>query len=145
MATVHDILAGKGAAVHAVDEDMSVLEATQQMNRHQIGALMVTDEGRVVGMFTERDVLRRVVAERRDPDATRVGEVMTTQVVCCTADQSLDEARSIMKQKRIRHLPVLDGEDGPIGVISIGDLNAWCIEDGEAKIQYMEDYIYGRV
>ena len=148
MATVRDILAGKDTAVHTIDENMSVLEATQLMNRHQIGALIVAGGGdgeKVLGIFTERDVLRRVVAEQRDPAATRVGDVMTDRVVCCTADQPIDEARSIMKQRRVRHLPVVDGENGPIGVISIGDLNAWSIQDGEVKIQYMEDYIYGRV
>ena len=146
MPTVHDVLAVKGNRVHTVRKDTSVLEATQRMNQHQIGALVVTDSaGRLVGMFTERDVLRRIVAEQRDSAATPVEAVMTRKVVSCHEDEMLDGARGAMAQRRIRHLPVVDDEDRLIGLISIGDLNAWCLRDGEARIAYMESYIYGRV
>ena len=77
MATVHDVLASKGATLHTIDASVNVLEATQIMNQHKIGALVVTEAGRVTGMFTERDVLRRVVAEQLLPATVRVGDVMT--------------------------------------------------------------------
>ena len=145
MPTVHDVLAIKGSHVHTTRKDTSVLEATQQMNRHKIGALVVVDSNEhVVGMFTERDVLRRIVAEQRDPAATPVEAVMTRNVVSCHEEDMLDEVRGIMAQRRIRHLPVVDDDDMITGMISIGDLNAWCIHDGEIKIAYMESYLYGR-
>lgn len=145
MPTVHDMLAVKGSHVYTVRKDTSVLEATQQMNEYSIGALVVVDSaGRVVGMFTERDVLRRVVAEQRDPASNPVEAVMTRNVVSCHEEDMLDEVRAIMAQRRVRHLPVVDDDDMLVGLISIGDLNAWCIHDGEMKIAYMESYLYGR-
>lgn len=145
MPTVQDVLMAKGSSVHTVRGDVSVLQATQLMNRHQIGALVVTDgDDHVLGMFTERDVLRRIVAEQRDPAGTPVNAVMTRRVVCCSPEDSLNRARAIMAERRVRHLPVVDSDDRLLGLISIGDLNAWCIQDGEITIRYMQDYIYGR-
>jgi CBS domain-containing protein len=114
------------------------------MNEHKIGSLVVIDDGELVGIFTERDVLRRVVGERRDPVSTRVEEVMTTEVVCCTPDTPLDEARSAMKNRRIRHLPVVDEHRQLRGLISIGDLNAYQTNDQEHTIHLLEAYLYGR-
>src|SRR5262245_24443076 len=110
MATVNDILADKGSQVFTTGKSATVLEAALVMNEHRIGALVVLEDGRVAGMFTERDVLRRVVAERRDPVATPVAEVMTHEVVVCTPATPLEEARGVMKNRRIRHLPVVDGD-----------------------------------
>src|SRR5438105_8634517 len=94
------------------------------MNEHKIGALVVMEAGRVAGMFTERDVLRRVVAEQRQPSEVRVGEVMTREVICCEPHTDLDEVSAIMKNHRVRHLPVC-GEGGKLlGLVSIGDVNA---------------------
>jgi CBS domain-containing protein len=145
MPTVHDVLMAKGSTVHTIRGDVSVLEATQLMNRHQIGALVVTDgDDHVMGMFTERDVLRRIVAEQRNPAGTPVSAVMTRRVVCCHADDDLNRARAIMAERRVRHLPVTDSDERLLGLISIGDLNAWSIQDGEITIAYMKDYIHGR-
>jgi CBS domain-containing protein len=115
------------------------------MNEHKIGSLVVLEAGQVVGMFTERDVLRRVVGEQRDPARTRVGEVMTTEVVCCTPETTIDEARGAMKNRRIRHLPLVDGDRRLQGLISIGDLNAYQASDHEQTIYWLHEYIYGRV
>jgi CBS domain-containing protein len=145
MATVNDLLKEKGSLVHSVPHTSTVLEATQLMNQHSIGALVVRDQDRLVGIFTERDVLRRVVAESRAPAAVRVEEVMTTEVACCTPETSLDEVRGVMKRQRVRHLPVL-AEDGQLlGLISIGDLNAYQASDQESTIHYLHEYLYGRV
>lgn len=145
MATVRDILSIKGSQVWTVVKSASVLDAALVMNDHKIGSLVVLDEERVVGMFTERDVLRRIVAERRDPAATVVADVMTTEVVCCTLATPIDEARSAMKNRRIRHLPVVDPHKRLQGLISIGDLNAYQTNHQEQTIHLLEEYLHGRV
>jgi CBS domain-containing protein len=145
MARVRDILERKGTQVQTVGKDATVLQAALLMNEHHIGSLVVLDDDRVVGIFTERDVLRRIVAERRDPATTRVAEVMTTDVYCCTPQTSLDEARAAIRDRRVRHLPVC-GEGGRLaGLVSIGDLNAWQAADQEQTIFLMSEYLYGRV
>jgi CBS domain-containing protein len=145
MATVRDILTRKGSHVWAIGKGATVLDAALLMNEHKIGALVVLDQGEVVGMFTERDVLVRVVAARRDPAETRVEEVMTREVVCCTPETTLDEARGAMKNRRIRHLPVVDGGRKLLGLASIGDLNAFHADSQEQTIHLLNEYLYGRV
>jgi CBS domain-containing protein len=123
-----------------------VLRAAVLMNEKKIGALVVIDDaGAVVGMFTERDVLHRVVAQRRDPATTLVSDVMTGAVLCCQPDTHLDEARAVMKTKRIRHLPVVDAKGALAGMISIGDLNAYLSAGQEQTIHLLQEYMYGRV
>ena len=145
MASVRDILATKGSQVLTIGKDATVLEAALLMNEHRVGALVVTEAGRIVGMFTERDVLRRVVGERRDPVTTPVSTVMSTEVVCCTPETSVEEARGAMKNRRIRHLPVADGDGKILGLISIGDLNAYQTTSQEHTIYMLHEYLYGRV
>jgi CBS domain-containing protein len=120
----------------------TVLEAARLMNEHRIGALCVVDAGHVLlGMFTERDILTRVVAERRDPEATRIQEVMTQPVIACQPSTSSDELRRIMRQCRIRHIPILD-EDMLLGIVSIGDLNVAEVQVMTETISYLEQYMY---
>ncbi len=145
MATVRDILAVKGSQVWTVGREATVLQAALLMNEHKIGALVVLDQERVVGMFTERDVLRRVVGEQRDPNRTRVGEVMTSEVFGCTLETTLEEARGAMKHRRIRHLPVVEDGNRLLGLISIGDLNAQQVAHQEQTIHLLHEYLYGRV
>jgi CBS domain-containing protein len=145
MSQVSTILERKGRQVWTVGKDATVLQAALLMNDHKIGALVVTDGGRIVGMFTERDVLRRVVGEQRDPTRTMVYEVMTDEVVCCSPGTNLEEARSSMKNRRIRHLPVVDGDGGLLGLVSIGDLNAHHQGEQEQTIFLLNEYLYGRV
>lgn len=145
MSKVVEILHEKGSQVYSIGKEATVLDAALLMNDHKIGALVVTEAGQVVGMFTERDVLRRVVAERRDPAQTTIGEVMTADVVCSTAETTIDEARHVMKTRRIRHLPVVDDEVGLLGMVSIGDLNAWQLDGQERTIHSLHEYLYGRV
>ena len=144
MGTVREILARKGSQVWSVGKEASVLDAALLMNEHRIGALVVLEEGRVAGMFTERDVLRRVVAEQRDPARTRVGEIMTDEVICGTLETSIEEARGAMKNRRIRHLPLVDGDRRLLGLISIGDLNAHEATSQEQTIHLLQEYLYGR-
>jgi CBS domain-containing protein len=145
MLKVRDILAQKGTCVHTVGPSMPVIEAALLMNEHRIGALVVALDQEIIGMFTERDVLRRVVGEHRDPAATLVQDVMSTEVVCCTPETSIEEARGAMKNRRIRHLPVVNDGNALIGLISIGDLNAHQATSQEQTIYLMQEYLYGRV
>ena len=144
MPCVGDILSNKGVQVQTVGPQTTVLDAALFMNKEKIGCLAVTDGARLVGMFSERDILRRVVAARRDPATTTVGDVMTAEVVCCRLHTTLLEARGVMKNRRIRHLPVLDDDEKLCGMISIGDLNAQEMHEHESTIYIMEQYIYGR-
>jgi CBS domain-containing protein len=114
------------------------------MNAHEVGALVVMRGGRVVGMFTERDVLRRVMAEMLPSDSVCVSEVMTGEVICCPPDMDIEDVSRIMKDRKIRHLPVCDIDGELQGLISIGDLNAFYASTQEQTISYLTDYIYGR-
>jgi CBS domain-containing protein len=145
MPTVKEILVKKGTQVITIDPNATVLDAALLMNEHKIGSLVVMEEGQLVGMFTERDVLRRVVGEHRDPLTTMVAEVMSTEVACCTLETKLDEARVAMMNRRIRHLPVTDGYRHLLGLISIGDLNAYQATSQEQTIYLLQEYLYGRV
>jgi CBS domain-containing protein len=145
MATVRDILSKKGFHIWLVGKDATVLQAALLMNEHKIGSLVVMDQDRMAGMFTERDILQRVVGEQRDPARTTVGEVMTVEVACCTLQTTIEEARMALKERRIRHLPVIDGEGHLLGLISIGDLNAYEAFSLEQTIFLMDEYIHGRV
>jgi CBS domain-containing protein len=142
---VKDILAIKGSRVVAIGPNATVLNAALVMNEHRIGALVVKHGDDVVGMFTERDVLQRVLAQQLDPAQTPVDQVMTPDVVCCTLETPLDEVRGAFKNRRIRHLPVVDGDRHLVGLVSIGDLNAYESAAQEQTIHLLHEYLYGRV
>ncbi len=144
MPAVRDILRQKGNRVFYVEASTTVLDATRLMNEHGIGAVVVLEQEQVVGIFTERDVLRRVVAQERVPSQVPVREVMTREVICCSPETKLDEARSVMKNRRIRHLPVVNGDGSLAGMISIGDLNAYDANSQETTIYLLHEYLYGR-
>ena len=141
MATVRDILNRKGAAVIAVPPATTVLDAAQLMNDRGIGAVLVTDGTTLAGIFTERDVMRRVVATRRDPATTPVSQVMTASLVTTTANATVEECASLMTARRIRHLPVLDG-DALAGVVTIGDLMAFQVDEQASTIAQLNSYVY---
>jgi CBS domain-containing protein len=144
MPTALDILSNKESTIHSIEPHATVLAATNKMNQHKLGALVVKHEGRIVGMFTERDVLRRVVGEQRDPSTATVAQVMTSDVICVGPTTDIDEIGAIMQQRRIRHLPVCDQDGELLGMISIGDLNAFRSINQEAHIHFLSEYIYGR-
>lgn len=143
MRTVQDILNKKGSDVAAIPKDASVLEAARIMNDRRIGALVVLDADRVVGIVTERDVLNRVVAVEKAPGTTHVGEVMTSPCACGKVQTTLHECREVMTAKRIRHLPIVEG--GQLcGLVSIGDIMAAEAENLDTTIEYLNQYLYGR-
>ena len=145
MATVRDILRIKGSHVLSIGPEATVLDAALLMNEHKIGSLLVMSGGQLIGIITERDILHRVVVNRRDPGVTPVLDVMTTEVICCQPHTPLEEARGVLKNRRIRHLPVVDEGKELCGLISIGDLNAHETHDHEHTIHVLHEYIYGRV
>ena len=145
MPTVSDVLAVKGNQVHSVSPKTTVLDTIRKMNQHKIGAVLVMQDGQVAGMFTERDVLRRVIGEERNPATATVDQVMTEDVICCKPETDLDEVSTIMKQKKIRHVPICDDDGKLHGMVSIGDVNAYHASNQEAQIHFLNEYIYGRV
>ncbi len=143
MPNIQAILQRKGADVATIDRHANVLDAAKLMNDKRIGALIVRDNDKIVGIFTERDILRRIVAAGKSPGDTIMGDVMTSPMVCCTREATLDECRSIMSEKRIRHIPIV--ENGQLyGLISAGDIMASECEHQQTTIEYLHEYLYGR-
>jgi len=134
------VLEGKGCSVETVSPQTMVLTAVQRMNESKIGALVVTEHDRPIGIFTERDVLVRVVAAGLDPRITPVGEVMTRNPVVVRPEVSVGEAMMVITQRRCRHLPVMD-ERGVCGLISIGDLTSWVVRHQQRTIEDLHDYM----
>ena len=144
MDTVLEILAGKPRGVISTPPDATVREATRLMNEHGIGSLLVVSGSRLVGIFTERDVLRRVVADGRPPDLTAVGEVMTRELVCCPPRAAVEDVADLMRRRRVRHVPVVDEDDAVVGLVSIGDINAQRFAACATELGQVRDYILGR-
>jgi len=141
--TLDNVLAAKGGAIHYVPPETTVLHAVEKMNRERIGAVLVCISGEMVGIFTERDVLCRVVGEGRDPASTQVIDVMTTEVVAVRSTTSVEEAMAVISERRFRHLPVVD--DGKlVGVVSSGDLTRRVSRDQEGHIQDLMNFITGK-
>ncbi len=137
------LIADKGNRVHSIEPTATVIEAVRRMNDSGIGALLVTRAGNPVGIFTERDVLRRVIARGLDPLTTPLGEVMTREIVVVGPSVTVGEAMAIVTAKRIRHLPVV--ENGKLlGLVSSGDLTRWVSRGRENQIQQLVEFITGK-
>jgi CBS domain-containing protein len=137
------ILEEKGRGLHVTRPEATVIEAVDLMCQARVGALLVMQRETLVGIFSERDVMSRVVLVGLDPKLTCVGDVMTRNVVCVETDISADEAMAIITSRRLRHLPVVEGRR-VVGVVSIGDLVRWSISDREQSIEQLRDYVSGR-
>ena len=118
----------------------SVLDAAKRMNAEHIGSLPVLSGGQLVGIFTERDVLKRIVADGRDPSSTTIGEVMSTPVTFATPDTPLSALRTVMRDEHIRHIPIVQ-DNVPIAMISIGDLNRAQADEQDETIHALEAYV----
>lgn len=141
MTHVADILRRKGSDVYSISPDATVLEATQAMNDHRVGCLVVMQGGTLRGILTERDLLTRVLALELDPRQTLVRNVMTREIVVCREDATLHDVRVAMHDRRIRHIPVKDDAGNLAGLISIGDLNAIRTDELAATVETLEMYI----
>ena len=141
---IREVLDQKGSEVVTVEPDRTVHEAMKVLVEHNIGAVVVTRDGTIVGILTERDVLRLGAASPESLATTRVSDAMTTDLVVGVAEDLVDYAAGIMTANRIRHLPVLEGEGLP-GVVSIGDVVNAMKQEKEVENRYLRDYIQGTV
>jgi CBS domain-containing protein len=132
-----------GSSLLTVRPTATVASAVDLLNSNKIGSVLVMDGDRLVGIFTERDVLRRVVGGRMDPEKTTVSQVMTRELVVMKPSSTVEDAMSVISERRVRHLPVVEG-GMVLGVISQGDLNHWLIRNREVHIEQLVDYITGR-
>ena len=140
--SINEILEHKGTAVWTVSPDTTVFEAIQLMSEKNIGALLVTERGKLIGILSERDYTRKVALKGKTSKELRVREILSEQVVSVTPAQTIEECMRLMTENRVRHLPVLDG-DSLIGVVSIGDLVNWIISAQSTTIRQLETYISG--
>lgn len=142
MKSIKELIKSKGDAVWSIGADETVYAALRTMAEKEIGALVVTDNEKVVGIVSERDYARNVALRGKVARETPVRDIMTTPVVCAQPDQSVDEGMALVTDKRVRHLPVL--EDGKlVGIVSIGDLVKATIEEQQFVIEQLESYISG--
>lgn len=137
---VYQVLASKGARVEVTHPRETILAAVAHMNQRRIGALLVTDGVRPLGILTERDILERVIAAGAAPDRTPVGEVMTRQLHTTGPRATIAEAMVLMTEHRCRHLPVVEGDD-VLGLLSFGDLTGWMVRDQQRTIEDLHDFI----
>lgn len=136
-----DILVHSTVGVIHIDVDCNVFEAAKKMRDHKVGALMVVENDTLSGIFTERDLMTRVIAEGHDPKKVKVSEYMTSSVATAPPETPISEAANLMSQNRIRHLPVI--QDGKLfGLVSSGDILAWKLSDQEITSRHLENYIF---
>ena len=135
------LLESKGHVVWSVHPDDTVLDAIKMLAEKDIGALIVIEDDKPVGIFTERDYARNVYLKGRSSLDTAVRDVMVAPVICVSPDQSVDECMALMTVKRFRHLPVMEGDE-LVGMVSIGDLVKSVIAEQQFTIEQMEQYIY---
>lgn len=140
MKTVKQMLDTKGTQVWSIAPDRTVFDALTLMGEKEIGALTVVERDRLVGIISERDYARKVILKGRTSRDTLVKEIMSTHVISTELDRTVEECMSVMTEKRIRHLPVLEN-DRLIGIISIGDLVKSIIAEQQFIIQQLESYI----
>jgi CBS domain-containing protein len=140
MKLVKHILEAKGNDIWRVAPDDSVLDAIKMMAEKGVGALLVMDGAKLVGIISERDYARKVILKGKSSEKTPVSEIMTGEVVCAAPDESVEDCMRLMTEKRIRHLPVTQDEK-VVGVLSIGDLVKAIIEDQHFTIKQLEMYI----
>lgn len=141
MKTIAQVIEGKPGPIATVEADNTVISALRVMANRGIGAVLVTDNGALAGIFSERDYARKVVLQGKDSSTTPVRDIMTSKLIHVTPDMTVDQAMQLMSDRRIRHLPVLDPSGALVGVVSIGDLVKETIEYQQFLIKQLESYI----
>ena len=142
MSTVRNILQKKGNAVHSINPDKSVYDALEELEENNLGSLVVVENGKLIGVFTERDYARKVILKGRSSKETLVRDIMSSRPIFVNPDNTLEDCMRLMSDKFIRHLPVLD-YDQLVGVISIGDVVRYIIDEKDFIIGNLEHYIRG--
>jgi CBS domain-containing protein len=140
MKTVHEILNAKARPVLSTRRTATVYEALSVMALYEVGALVVLEEGNLIGMFSERDYARKVILHGKSSKDIPVADIMTTRVLCVRRDTTVEECMALMTDKRIRHLPVVDGTE-VVGMVSIGDVVKAMLDEQEFVIRQLEHYI----
>lgn len=140
--TIRDILHHKGSQAYSISPDATVFDAIEMMANKNVGALLVTEGGRLVGIISERDYTRKVALKGKSSKQIAVREILSGAVIDVTPQHTVEDCMRLMTDHRIRHLPVL--EDGKlVGVVSIGDLVNWIISEQNSTIQQLQTYISG--
>ncbi len=142
MKRIQTLLKKKGYDVWSIAPDASVYDAIHLMAEKAVGALIVMDGPNLVGVISERDYARKIILEGRSSENTKISEIMSSEVITVGPDNKIEECMAMMTERRIRHLPVLDG-DKVLGVISLGDLVKYIIAEQQFVIEQMERYING--
>ena len=142
MARIAEILRRKGSDVLKIEASATVFDAIKKIVEHNVGSILVTRDGDVIGIMTERDYLRKIAILGRTSHDTLVEQIMTTPLVYITPETSIEESMAIMTDRRIRHLPVVE-DDEVIGVVSIGDLVKFQTQEQGFQIKYLTEYISG--
>ena len=142
MTTVKHVLDQKGHHVHFIHPDASVFDALKMMAENNIGSLVVLEDGKLVGVITERHYAREIVLKGRTSPGTLVRDIMSTKVICARPDQSVEECMAVMTARAVRHLPVLEG-GRLVGIVSIGDMVKSVISDQKFIIEQLEHFIHG--
>ena len=142
MRTLDQILEVKGQAVLTAAPDATVYDSLALLAEHEVGALLVLDAGQPAGLFSERDYARKVILKGLSSRDVLVRDIMASPVISVDATLTVDKALGIMTERRIRHLPVLDGDGQLTGIVSIGDLVKDIIDEQRATIDQLQQYIY---
>ena len=142
MKILQRVLDTKGSEVFSIGPGASVFDALEEMAKRDVGALIVMEDGQVVGIFSERDYARKIILAGKSSRETPVRDIMTDRVIYARPELTLEQCLALMTDKRIRHLPVLRGDD-LVGVVSIGDLVKGIIEDQRFLISQLESYVSG--
>lgn len=140
--SINEILGHKGSSVWTVSPEATVFEAIQMMSDKNVGALLVTENGRLIGIVSERDYTRKVALKGKSSKELKVREIIPDNVFSVTPQHTIEECLRLMTERRVRHLPVLEG-DKIVGVVSIGDLVNWIISAQSTTIRQLETYISG--
>lgn len=142
MEEMEAILSAKEQEIHVIGPEGTVIEAVEKMCAARVGALLVMDGGALLGIFSERDLMTRVLLSRREPANTLVKDVMTQRTICIGLGVSPHEAMTLMTNRRVRHLPVVH-DNRIVGIVSIGDMVRWMLHDREREVQELRGYVVG--
>ena len=140
---VRSVLRNKGRAVWSISPDATVYQAIELMSEKQVGCLVVLSGGYLAGIVSERDYARKVILKGRSSQETKVREIMSSPVLYVTPEKTVEESMRLMTNRRVRHLPVLEG-DNVVGMLSIGDLVNWIVSSQQQTIHHLHNYIAGQ-